>query len=140
MNNIMIDTGYWYALFNARDSHHTKANELLYHLDLGTVIVPYPTLYETINTRFTKNRSGIEEFSKTLSKDNVRFIEDLEYKENALSLTFEATINKNRPISLVDMVIRLMLEDVNLKIDSLISFNTGDFIDICYRKGIAIIN
>ncbi|MBA7525957.1 hypothetical protein ES705_18117 [subsurface metagenome] len=140
MNNILIDTCFWYALFDARDPAHDKANELIHYLDLGNVIVPYPTLYETINTRFTRNKTWVEEFEKILKNDNVNLIEDLEYKENALNLTFDSTLNKNRPLSLVDMVIRLMLEDVSLKIDYLISFNTGDFIDLCHKKGIELIN
>lgn len=140
MNNILIDTCFWYALFDARDLDHAKAIELLHYLDLGNVIVPYPTLYETINTRFTRNKAWVKEFEKTLKNDNVNLIEDIEYKENALNLTFDSTLNRNRPLSLVDMIIRLMLEDVDLKIDYLISFNTGDFIDLCHKKGIELIS
>lgn len=140
MNNILIDTCFWYALFDPRDSDHEKAIELLPYLDLGYLIIPYPTLYETINTRFSRNRAWVEEFEKILKNKNVQFIEDIEYKENALSLTFDSTLNKKRAFSLVDMVIRLMLEDVNIKIDYLISFNTGDFIDLCHKKGIKLID
>ena len=140
MNNILIDTCFWYALFDARDPDHNKANEIVLYLDLGNIILPYPTLYETINTRFTRNKSWLEEFEKVLKTKNVQFIDDIEYKESALALTFDSALNKNRPLSLVDMVIRLMLDDVNLKIDYLISFNTGDFIDLCLKKGVELIS
>jgi predicted nucleic acid-binding protein len=140
MSNILIDTCFWYALFDARNLNHHKANELVHYLDIGNIIIPYPTLYETINTRFTRNKVWVDEFEKLLKNKNVLFVEDIEYKENALSLTFDSTLNRNRPLSLVDMVIRLMLEDVNLKIDYLISFNSGDFIDLCLKKGITLIN
>jgi len=140
MNNILIDTCFWYALFDARDSNHHKALELVLYLDLGNVILPYPTLYETINTRFTRNKEWVEEFEKVLKNKNVQILEDLEYKENGLALTMDSILNKNRPISLVDMVIRLMLDDVNLKIDYFITFNTKDFIDLCYKKRIELIN
>jgi len=140
MNNILIDTCFWYALFDARDSNHHKALELVLYLDLGNVILPYPTLYETINTRFTRNKEWVEEFEKVLKNKNVQILEDLEYKENGLALTMDSILNKNRPISLVDMVIRLMLDDVNLKIDYFITFNTKDFIDLCHKKRIELIN
>ncbi len=140
MNNILVDTCFWFALFDARDSNHQKATELLLYLELGNVILPYPTLYETINTRFTRNKDWVEEFGKVLKNKNVQIIQDVGYKEDGLLLTMDSILNKNRPISLVDMVIRLMLEDVNLKINYFITFNTKDFIDICHKKRIDLVN
>ena len=140
MNNILIDTCFWYALFDARDSNHHKALELEPYLGLGNIILPYPTLYETINTRFTRNKDWVEEFGKILKNKNVQIIQDLGYKEDGLVLTMDSILNKNRPISLVDMVIRLMLEDINLKINYFITFNTKDFIDICHKKRIELVN
>jgi len=140
MRNVLVDSCFWFALFDARDPFHDKANELVHLLDLGYIILPYPTLYETINTRFTRNRTWVEEFEKTLKNNKTRTIEDNPYRENALTMTFDSTINKKRPMSLVDMVIRLMLDDINLKIDYLISFNTVDFIDICLKNRIELIS
>lgn len=140
MNNILIDTCFWIALYDSRDSDHKKANELVDYLDLGNIVLPYPTLYETLNTRFTRNKLWVEGFEKILKNKNVQFIEDSDYKESALALTFDSVFIKNRPLSLVDIIIRLMLDDVNLKIDYLISFNTRDFIDLCHRKRIGLIN
>ena len=140
MNNILVDTCFWYALYDARDPDHYKANELVELLDLGKVILPYPTLYETLNTRFTRNKNWTEEFEKVLRNINTQIIDDIDYKENALTLTIDSTLNRNRPLSLVDMIIRLILDDVNIKIDYLISFNTGDFIDLCHKNGIELID
>jgi len=140
MNNIIIDTGYWYALFDARDKYHVDANELADYLELGNILIPYPTLYESINTRFSKRPEWMEEFKKIIERDNVTLIDDSDYKESALNLTFESTLLQNRPISLVDTIIRIMLDDTNLKIDYLLSFNIGDFFDICQRRRIEFIN
>jgi len=139
MNNIITDTGFWYALYDKRDQHHEKANELAEYLELGNILLPFPTLYESINTRFTRRKEWVKEFYKVIKKDNVVFIEDVEYKNDALNLSFENTINLNRPISLVDSVIRLMLDDKNLKVDYLITFNPGDFFDICKKRKIKLI-
>jgi hypothetical protein len=46
----------------------------------------------------------------------------------------------NRPLSLVDTVIREMLSDESLKIDYLITFNIKDFIDVCSRRNITILS
>jgi predicted nucleic acid-binding protein len=140
MKSILIDTCFWYALFDPRDAYHEKANELVELLDLGKTIIPFPTLYETFNTRFSKNKNWVESFENILQSNNVEYIEDLNYKEDALSMTFDSTLNKNRPLSLVDMIIRLMLDDDNLKVDYLITFNTGDFVDICHKRRIELID
>jgi hypothetical protein len=44
-----------------------------------------------------------------------------------------------RALSLVDRVVRLMLSDFNLKIDFFITFNAGDFHDLCTRAKIVMI-
>ena len=67
-------------------------------------------------------------------------IDDNGYKEIALNQTFEYSIYNKRPISFVDMIIRMMLDDINLKIDAMITFNLEDFIDVCASKNIEIIS
>ena len=140
MNNIIVDSGFWIALYETRDQHHEEANEIVEYLDLGKVIVPYPTLYELVNTRFSKKKQWMFEFDRILTRENVLIIDDKDYKEAALELTFNNALSLNRPMSLVDTVIRLMLADNNLKIDYLISFNLGDFIDICNNMNIEMLN
>ena len=41
--------------------------------------------------------------------------------------------NNHRGYSLVDMIIRVMMEDDQLKIDSLLTLNIEDFIDVATR-------
>ncbi|MDN3724954.1 hypothetical protein QRD02_11210 [Aequorivita sp. SDUM287046] len=140
MNNIIIDTGYWYALFDSRDKYHIDANNLSEFLELGNVLIPYPTLYESLNTRFSKRRQWMEEFEKIIQRGNVTLVDDSDYKDIALNLTFETILLQNRPISLVDTIIRIMLDDKNLKIDYLLSFNLNDFFDVCQRRRIQVLN
>jgi len=140
MNNIIVDTGFWYAFYDARDQYHKEANELAEYLELGNIIIPFPTLYESINTRFTKRLDWMKEFEKVIGRRNVTLIDDNDYKNDALRLSFEGTISYYRPISLVDNIIRLMLDDPNLDINYLMSFNVGDFSDVCFRRRIEIID
>jgi len=139
MKNILIDTGFWFGLYDKRDNYYDKANELFEYLSLGQILIPYPSLYETINTRFAKNKEGIEAFEKLISKPEVILIDDNDYKNEALELTMNSSVRMNKPYSLVDMIIRLMLSDKTLKIDYLISFNPNDFFDVCSSKNIELL-
>ncbi len=139
MNNILIDTRFWYGFYDRKDNYFNQANELFEYLSLGKILIPYPSLYETINTRFAKNKEGIEAFEKLINKPEVVLIDDNDYKEETLELTMDMAIRMNKPYSLVDMIIRLMLADQHLKIDYLLSFNPEDFFDICSKKNIEIL-
>lgn len=140
MNNIIIDTGFWFALFDKTDQHHQQAIEIVDYLELGNILIPFPTLYETINSRFSERKDWFSEFEKILNKDNVKLIYDEDYKNDALDLSFESSLRKNRPLSLVDNIIRLMLNDDHIKIDYLISFNIKDFADVCRNNQIEFLN
>ena len=66
-------------------------------------------------------------------------IHDEAYKQEALNLSFSYILDSKRRLSLVDTVIRLMLDDINLKIDAVITFNVGDFSDVCQKKSIELV-
>jgi predicted nucleic acid-binding protein len=138
MKKVLIDSGFWMALYSSKDQHHTQANNLVQYLDLANVIIPFPTLYEFVNTKFMGNNLAKMNFEMILQRDNVSLIDDESLKDDALRITFEEN-SKKRELSLVDNVIRLMLEDKNYKIDSLITFNEEDFFDICQKRDIEIL-
>lgn len=140
MNNILVDTGFWYGLYDKRDNYFHQANELYEYVSLGKVLLPYPTLYETINTRFAKNRTGLLSFETFINQPNVTLIEDNDYKEKALKLTFNSSIRLDNPYSFVDMILRLMLADPTLRIGYLLSFNPEDFWDVCHNRNIKILS
>ena len=140
MNNILIDTCYWFALFDNRDSNHVKASSMMEYLEIGQLIIPFPTLYETLNTRFVNKPKWMESFENILNRDNIHYLDDSHYKNIALSLMISSPTRRERPMSLVDLIIRLILEDVDNRIQYLISFNKRDFIDLCNKKGIPLID
>lgn len=140
MNNIIVDTGFWYALYDPRDEYFTKANTLVDYLNIGNVIIPFPTLYETVNTRFCNRQETFNDFNVLIHRPNTIFIPDIDYKEKALELTFNQKSKKVKNYSLVDMVIRLMLDDINLNVNYLLTFNPGDFIDICLQRRIILLD
>ena len=138
MNNILVDSCFWYALFDNSDEYHYKAQKMKDYLEFGNIILPFPILYETLNTRFSKKENWMSMFEEYKNRKNTFLIPDTEYRERALSNTF--FYKGKRPMALVDMSIRLMLEDINLNVNTLITFNVGDFIDICISKGIELIS
>ena len=140
MANILIDTGYWFAHFDSNDDNHHEIASLLPLLEANLLLIPWPTLYETINTKFSKSgkKKWLVEFERIIKRSNVRIIDDVTYKEKALALTFDRQNNEKFDLSLVDNIIREMLIDPSLRIKFFITFNQKDFRDICSKKQIQI--
>ena len=128
---VVIDTGYWFALFEPRDENHNQAKPKAAYIESMTVAFPWPVLYETLNTRLVKNRLGVDKFERIIKRSNVHRVDDTRYRNGALAETFRQALNGTRSISLCDMVIRLMLQDVRLKINAILTFNPRDFSDVC---------
>lgn len=138
MNNILIDTCFWYAFFDASDEHYDKAQKMADYLKSGILVLPFPVLYETLDTRFCNRKEWVILFNEIINRNTTTLVPDDNYREKALRNTFFT--NDRRPMSLVDMTIRFMLEDVNLNLNALITFNKKDFIDICHSKRIELIS
>ena len=75
---------------------------------------------------------------RIMRSPKVEFVYDDNYRDSAYNLMLKEN-EKGRTLSLVDMIIRLMIADGNLKKDALVTFNVGDFEDVCRKNGIQII-
>ena len=140
MSNILVDSCFWYALFDRSDEHHHKAQIMQSYLEFGSIIIPFPVLYETLNTKFSKKENWMSGFQGYMNRETTTLVPDTKYRDLALSNTFSYSLDRKRPMAIVDMAIRLMLEDITLNIDALITFNVRDFVDICNQKNIEIIS
>ena len=135
--NIIVDSCYWIALYDAKDSHHEWAEETWNKLQNGNkFLVPYPTMYEFINTRLMRREKNVQFFKRLFSSDVIIRISDEQYKEDALRVTLESA---GRALSLVDMTIRLMIADDTIKKHALLTLNVGDFNDVCLTKNVEMI-
>lgn len=141
-NTILTDTGFWIALLDPENNSqvHEKALRIIELIEELTILVPWPTLYEFVNTRLARRSDNLKRFHIFLKKPNVVFIDDTFYKDSALEKTFEQTQYRHLTFSLVDNVIREMLLDPDLKLDYLATFNDRDFADACAVRGIQILN
>ncbi len=136
MQYVLADSGLWYALIDARDEHHARAQEHARYLEWCQIVLPWPILYETIRTRLTRNKKAFGLLEDVLNIPGIIFLDDVPFREAALKLALESSLRGSRPLSLVDCVIRLILDDVNTKIDYFVTFNPKDFSDVCRRRGI----
>ena len=138
--NVLVDSGFWFALYKPKDQkeQHFQAQKIAEILGNNVVLVPFPSLYEFLNTRFVKQ--ALSEFKIILKTHRVDLIDDTKYKYLAHQSLLENPKIMHRGLSLVDVVLRLMLDDVNLKVDCLVTFNIADFHDVCKLRNIELLS
>jgi predicted nucleic acid-binding protein len=136
MEYVLADTGVWYAMFDRRDPYWGRTEEKEELLDQFALVIPWPILYETLRTRMVNNRQALQRFQEYLKRSRAVFLDDSLYREEALDLAFSSALRCFRPLSLVDCTIRLMLEDTNVRINYLATFNERDFADVCHKRHI----
>lgn len=143
MNTICVDSCFLIALYNETDEDHPRAKRLfLEYLDVvqNQLLVPWPVLYESISTKMVKNRKRMDMLNKdweTLEKQGrLALLDDLRFREKAITESFKELQKESgryRVLSLADRVIRNILCEVDIKIDGFITFDVGDFIDVCTK-------
>jgi hypothetical protein len=139
VQTVVIDSGFWFALLDERDQYFREAQLKADAILRLTYLLPWPVLYETLCTRFVRRPASIARFESFLKRPNAKLLDDAKYRDASLDQVLEAARGGKRSISLVDMVIRSVLEDVNVKVNGLVTFNVPDFADVCRRRGIPII-
>jgi|GEM_PF-5250023 len=129
MKTILLDTGYWIALFSP-ENEKEKQDVVEYVSELidennYKVIIPFPTLYEFLNSKLS--RKGRQKFNleSELSKQKYEKIYDEKYRKKALENFFKQFSFVNYDISLVDEIIKEMIEDTTLKTDIIVTFDNG---------------
>ncbi len=125
---IITDACFWIALIDSGDKYHTKAAQLYESIRQSRtqrVILPQPILYEVLKTKYV-NSVCAKNFEVRLQKINCKFVSDSKYRCGALKDTIRLASTGKRGISLVDMIIRSMVADSDLRIQSLITLNEKD--------------
>ncbi len=132
---VVVDTGFWLALFDKRDQHHPQALDNEDRLRSLRVVLPWPCLYETLKTRFVRNPMWVRQFESFIKRADI--LDDAKYRQAAYDQILREV--ERRPISLVDRVIRSILEDVSVRTDLLMTFNRRDFFDVCLANQIELL-
>lgn len=137
IRGLVADTGFWIAAFDPNDQYHAKSAALLERLTNEVIIMPWPIIYEVLRTKTVKRPHMMEAFSRVLSYRKKVLVDDSKYRSDCLDRAFD-TARSNRPISLVDMIIRDVLMDKSYRITRLLTLNVPDFVDVCRERGITM--
>jgi predicted nucleic acid-binding protein len=135
---ILTDSGFWIGYFEERDAHHQEALGIASVIFKHRVICPFPVTYEFLNTRFSRNHKRLVEYELLLKKVKIAYIHDEPYRAGLID-DFLGKNKQNQRISLVDLVINRIIEDVNVKIDCMVTFNQRDFYAGCWKRSIAML-
>jgi predicted nucleic acid-binding protein len=136
---ILTDAGFWIGLCDERDEHNEESTSIMDIIQDMQIVIPWPITYEVLRTRGLKSKGYRRKFTDILKDANIEYLDDQPYRERALDETLNNAEERERYISLVDMVIRHILSDENVRVDYFVTFNKKDFYDICLRRGIEIL-
>lgn len=143
MSDICVDTGFLLGLYVESDQYHARAQRYSsehFESAPNRLIIPWPILYETVSTRLVKDRRAMNlmeiHWRRLLQQRRLQLLSDLPFRDEVMDECFgelRKPVFVTRNLSVVDRVIRKALSDVNVRIDALITFNPGDFEDVCRR-------
>lgn len=138
-HTLLVDSGFFFALFNPRDQHHGDACEKQDWLEALSVVVAWPILYETINTRFVRRPETIVRFESILRAHDTVLLEDSPYRLDAYEDVLEQAKARRNAMSLVDAVLCAILADPKVRIDAMLTFNSRDFDDVCRERKVELL-
>ena len=136
---LLVDSGFFFALFDQRDAHHAAAIEKQAWFEHLSLVVPWPILYETINTRFARRAVTIKRFESIIRRPDTELLDDSRYRHRACE---EALMRARRgygAISLVDSLLCAILMDINVRISAMLTFNDRDFTSLCASRGVELL-
>lgn len=149
MSDYCVDSGVLIALYSRRDQRGNKERAGTYMSRFenraNKIALPWPVMYEALNSAIALHRSGMEMFARHLrafrKSGQLIEIDDRPYRGHALNECMAETLRTDgyRGLSLVDRVLRLMLNDRNLRFNGLITFNERDFADVCRGRKIELL-
>ncbi|MCY4612462.1 MAG: PIN domain-containing protein [Nitrospira sp.] len=136
---ILVDSSFFFALFEKNDSYHKDAVKKQEWLEEFPIIVPWPILYETINSKFVKLPATIRRFENIIRRSDTELLDDSEYRDEAYQETLELAKRGYGARSLVDSVLHAILKDMNVRISAMLTFDDRDFRPICASREIEIL-
>jgi hypothetical protein len=143
MKYVCVDAGFLIGLCDERDQHHgtavTRFSEL-FDAAASRMVIPWPILFEVVSTKMVKNHNGMLRLERNWKylrgRNQIDLVSDEPYRATVLQdcfNEFQRSLGSQRTFSAVDRVIRNILADRAMSIDAFVTFNTGDFADVCKR-------
>jgi len=146
MARVCVDAGFLIGLYDPSDQYHEAASfhfELIFGEESGrhTLLLPWPILYESLGTRFSRDSNKVASFEKTWlyleRASRLVLLNDERYRVEPLSQQIAKTL---RPLSLADRVLRAMILEGEPKFDYFLTYNAADFIDACRSSGVQLLS
>ena len=135
---VLVDSGFFIALFNERDQHHASARRLEEWLDFVPIVLPWPILYETVNTRLARRPEILARFGAIARSPETALLDDSLYREGSFATVLAQEANVR--LSLVDAVLCNIIEDANVAISAMLTFNERDFLAVCHQHNVELLN
>ena len=135
---VLVDSGFFIALFNERDQHHESARRQEKWLDFMLIVLPWPILYETVNTRLARRPANLARFGAIARSPETALLDDSLYREESFATVLAQDANVG--LSLVDAVLRNIIEDANVAISAMLTFNERDFLAACHQYNVELLN
>ena len=101
-------------MFDQHDQYHAEARSKAEMLNKFRIVLPWPTLYETLRTKLVRNAVALARFERFLKTPEVIYLDDSLFRQEAMDLALESSLRQRRPLSMVDCLIRLLIDDVNI--------------------------
>ena len=138
---ILVDTCVWLAIFDPTDLTRDRATveDHAERIRSMTAIIPWPITYETMSSKFAKNRLALQGFEKQLKSPRIEFLDDVPYRESALKHALDSSLRQQRPLSLTDCLLRVVVDELSPGLKYLATYNVKDFSDVCSRNKIEIL-
>ena len=126
-NRVLVDTGFLFGIFHKADPFHGMAIDVLQGLRdrRRKLVLAWPVLYETVNTRFLKD-GHISEFERFLGRPDTELIDDKPYRKSAYDLICDDPRRfEMSGLSLVDQMLCLMMKHSDdSRIGGLVTFDS----------------
>lgn len=139
---LLCDSSFLFGWYDSADSWYSQARQLAdtYNLLGARWVIPWPILYEVLNTRLARKREVwrgvIADWYRREHRGLLQRLDDLPYREDALLQAREPLRWGGRALSLVDHVLRAVILDPSVRVDYFVTMNPEDFIDVCSQRDV----
>lgn len=144
MSAFLCDSCFVIALADRAEAYYENSWDYLRSHTTGHYyLIPYPSMFEILSQRMVDNPAAMSILEKKFFMNpnvNTVYISDRKYRENSLLECMNDQQNIIRHLSFVDTIIRNMVKSKDIRKDALITFNEGDFKDVCSQNKVELIN
>jgi len=128
---------------DGNDEHHEQANRLESEgwLDPITkcLLLSWSILYETLNTRFVNQLGCLEWFDHIARSGKTVLLEDTAYRKAVFDMPLSHPAPAGRPLSLFDKVLHGIIEDPNVSVSAMLTFDIRDFWEVCRKNDVELV-